>query len=250
MGLPKHVPFKVSQLFAKRGYTSPWASVEYGPLTGEPMLSFRDSLIIFADERLRKNYKRELAPDSKTSTYPVHTRMKAIVLNGVNLGDVLVKDGKESFVGIKSPSEVLLTEFIQVDDKLLTLENKNKSRQIIKAESNWKTTKNGNVFETRMLEGNDQVSIGIQKGDTRLEHRLKDIRNLLFSEKEMQDQAFVDEFLREYGDLVTYLFFQPTKVAGGLVSAGAIGMGTYQPRASANVPDSDISNWLGVLTQR
>lgn len=205
MGLPQHAKFKVERTFDNsNGMTSPEASVAYGTR----MLRFRDASILLIDDRLYSAYKKELEP-----ARPVHTSMKTIVLN-VPLGDVLVKDGKESYVPVKEGG---LTELIQVDDRLLTIENKSKSKQIIKAESNWKTTGKDDVYVTRMLEGNDQVSTGVPNGGC---NKLSDIVNLLFNEKELKEGNSVKEFLKEYGGLKTYLFFQEKEIAGGLASAG------------------------------
>ncbi|MCX6771869.1 MAG: hypothetical protein NTX79_07485 [Candidatus Micrarchaeota archaeon] len=188
------------------GVTSPVASVKYGPTTKNPMLRSRDALIFMV-----YHY-----PGGIISP---HTSMKTICLD-VPLGDVLVKDGKQSFVPICDGG---LIELIQVDNRLLTIENMIKPSQIIKAESNWRTDAQGaNEFVTLMLEGNDQMSTRIPKKIYGSEmFYLKDISNLLFNEKELKEGTLVKEWLNEFGSSKITLWYPPCNdVAGNLMEVG------------------------------
>jgi len=210
--LPQHAAFKVAKQFDNNGgITSPEASVWYGPTTRKPMLRFRDAIILLADERLYNAYKGKVEP-----ARPVHTAMKAIALQ-VPLGDVLTKDGKQTYVEIEGRG---ITEVIQVDNRLLTRDNLNKTQQLIKAESNWQTSGKGGVFVTRMLEGNDQMSTHLPKTGW---NNLDGLLYFLFSEEELRDGKLAEGFMKEYGKLQTYIAYQDEKVAGGLVSAGGDG---------------------------
>jgi hypothetical protein len=188
------------------------------------MLRFRDAIILFADKRLYNAYK-----DKVESARPVHTAMKAINLQ-MPLGDVLTKDGKQTYVQIKEGG---ITELIQVDDRLLTLDNLNKTQQLIKAESNWQTSGKNNEFVTRMLEGNDQMSMNAPDSGW---NKLSNNPGFLFNEKELRDGNLVQAFLKEYGNLETYITYQVNKVAGGLVSAGVVYGLYFNFRWSAYVP--------------
>ncbi|MCX6770110.1 MAG: hypothetical protein NT051_05555 [Candidatus Micrarchaeota archaeon] len=192
------------------------------------MLRFRDTIILFADERLYEAYK-----DKVELARPVNTAMKAIALE-VPLGDVLAKDGKQTYVPIKEGG---ITELIQVDDRLLTHDNLNKNRQLIKAESNWQTSGKGSEFVTRMLEGNDQMSMNAPKNGW---NNLSRIPDFLFSEKELREGNRVQEFLKEYGSVSICLAYPDNEgVAGGLVSAGdaILGNVVLGGRWGAVVPD-------------
>ena len=207
--LPPHAAFKVEKNFDNNGgITSPEASMRYGPTTGKPMLRSRDAIILLADKRLYNAYKDKVEP-----ARPVHTAMKAITLQ-VPLGDVLVKDGKQTYVRIMERG---IIELIQIDDRLLTHDNLNKTQQLIKAESNWQTGGKDSEFVTRMLEGNDQMSMDAPKSGW---NNLSSIAGFLFSEKELREGKLVRGFLKEYGNLKTHLTYQDNKIAGGLVSAG------------------------------
>lgn len=225
--LPQHAAFKVAKKYDDNGgVTSPKASVDYGT----NMLRFRDASILLIDDRLYNAYRKELEP-----ARPVHTSMKAIALR-TPLGDVLTKDGKQTYVQIKEGG---LTELIQVDDRILTPENLRKSSQLIKAELNWQTAGKGDEYVTRMLEGNDQISIAIPNSGW---NNFKDIQNLLFNETELREGNLVKAFMKEYGNLQTYLYYQDKNVAGGLVSAGYV----YYYRRCADVPQG-LSVRPGVL---
>ncbi|GEM_PF-2253855 len=236
--LPPHARFKVKKIHrdrtgifnAGKNNISPAASVVYGPTTRKPMLRFRDSLILFSDPRLHNAYK------GKTGSYEyVHTSMKAIVLN-MPLGDVInsdfvVKDGKQTYVKIVAGG---VTEFIQVDKKLITPENLSKSKQIIKAELNWRTNGKENEYITNMLEGNDQMSITLPKTGV---NYLKDVINLLFNEKEIREGNLVREFLKEYGNLNFFLQYQSPEVAGNVVEKSP---NKYSERRSADISHNDL----------
>ncbi len=188
------------------------------------MLRLRDAVILFADNRLYDAYKEKLGRGS-----PVHTSMKIIFLKE-QLHDVLNSslretiDGK-TFIRVQNRE---IREYIQIDDELLTPENKSKKSQLIVAEEKWVTS---NGYVTKMLKGNKQRSIPIpQDGEV----YCSDILNLLLNQKEILHPAFVNKFVQEYGNLKVKLYFQDEEsVAGGLVSAGGI---SYDFRGSIYVP--------------
>lgn len=207
--LPPHSKFRIAESYFLGGILSNQGSTRYG---AAKLLRFRDAAVLFNDERLWKAYSSQLQP-----ARPVHTAMKTIALK-VPLGDVLVKDGKQAYVVIEEgPMYDITKETIQVDEKLLTAENLSKPSQLIVAEEKWVTTGKNKVFETRMLEGNDQRSIAMpQMG----RHKMTDILNLVFSERELNDVKLVQDFLKEYGNVTINLCFHNEVVVGGLASTG------------------------------
>ncbi|MCX6771631.1 MAG: hypothetical protein NTX79_06255 [Candidatus Micrarchaeota archaeon] len=230
----QHQGFKVAKKFDNGGgITSPEASVRYGPTTKQPMLIFRDALILFADKRLFLTYE-----DKVVQTSPVHTRMKTLIskmpLTDLPEGELkIIKDGKTFF----KVQEGGITELIQVDDRLLTKENTGNASQIIKAEQGWitKRIKKDKEYITYLLEGNDQMSIPILSkkfGFT----SLNSIPEFMFNEKELREGAVVQDFLKAYGNLVTAVtynisdanyiyngfFEQKYEIAGGLASISLV----------------------------
>ncbi len=214
--LPQHAAFRVAKKFNNNsGIISPEASARYGPTTGKPMLRFRDAIILFADERLYNAHQNRVEP-----ARPVSTAMKAIALN-MPLADIpegelkVIIDGKTF---IKSHDEGI-TELIQVDDRFLTSKNLAIPSQLIKAEQGWKTDRivRDKEYISYMLEGNDQVSIALPKAGW---NNLSGLLNFLFSEKELREGKVAENFIKEYGNLQTYIAYRNKKVAAGLVSTG------------------------------